>query len=101
LYRRLSAVNSRKRNTDSCCVACAFTKNVIVASRLYDVAGVQFTVLEKEGLLKLLQFIQKHNLGNSVPNIVIILRILLTIAVSVATREEFFETKSDEELLKI
>ena len=32
---------------------CAIRKNVTVASRLYDVADVQFTVLEKEGLLKL------------------------------------------------
>jgi len=65
------------------------------------VANVQFTVLEKEGPLKLLQFIQKYNLGNSVPNIAIMLRIFLTIAVSVATCEEFFETKTDQELLKI
>ena len=69
---------------------CAFTKNVIVASRLYDVADVQFTVLEKEGLLKLLQFIQKYDLGNSGPNIVIMLRIFLTIAVSVATCDRSF-----------
>jgi len=55
-------------------------------------------LLEKEGLLKLLQFIQKYNLGNSVPNIVIMLRIFLTIAVSVATCEAFFETKTDQEL---
>ena len=80
---------------------CAFTKNVTVASRLYDVADVQFTVLEKEGLLKLLQFIKKYNLGNSVPNMVIMLRIFPTIAFSVATCEEFFETKTDQELLKI
>ena len=80
---------------------CAFTKNVIVASRLYDVANVQFTLLEKEGLLKLLQLIQKYYLGNSVPNIVIMLRIFLTIAVGVATCEEFFETKTDQKLLKI
>ena len=58
-------------------------------------------LLEKEGLLKLLQFIQKYNLGNSVPNIVIMLRIFLTIAVGAATWEEFFETKTDQELLKI
>jgi len=82
-------------------VHCAFTKNVIVASRLYDVADVQFKVLEKEGLLKLLQFIQKFNLGNSVPNIVMMLRIFLTITVGVATCEEFFETKTDQELLTI
>ena len=59
-------------------------KDVIVASQLYDVADVQFTV-EKECPLELTQFIQKYNLGNSVPNIVIMLRIFLTIAVSVTT----------------
>jgi len=37
-----------------------------------------------------LQFIQKYNLGNSVPNIVIMLRIFLTIAVSVTTCERSF-----------
>ena len=67
---------------------CEIKKNVIVASQLY-VADVQFTV-EKEGSLELLQFIQKYNLGNSVPNIVIMLRIFLTIAVSVATCERSF-----------
>ena len=70
-------------------VHCAIKKNVIVASRLYDVADVQFTV-EKEGPLELLQFIQKYNLGNSVPKIAIMLRIFLTIAVSVAIRERSF-----------
>jgi len=35
---------------------CAIKKNVIVASQLYDVADVQFTI-EKEGLLELLRFI--------------------------------------------
>ena len=44
----------------------------------------------KEGPLELLQFIQKYNLGNSVPNIVILLRIFLTIAVSVASCERSF-----------
>jgi len=62
---------------DSCCVdCCAIEKNIIVASQLYDVADVQFTV-EKEGPFELLQFIQKYNLGNSVPNTVIMLRIFL------------------------
>ena len=61
---------------------CAIKKNVIVASLLYDVADVQFTV-EKESPLELLKFIQKYNLGNSVPNVVIMLRIFLTITVSV------------------
>jgi len=37
-----------------------------------------------------LQFIQKNNFGNSVPNIVIMLRIFITIAVSVATCERNF-----------
>ena len=68
---------------------CAIKKNVIVASRLCDVVDVQFTI-EKEGPLELLQFIQKYNLGNSVPNIVIMLRIFLAIAVSVATCERSF-----------
>jgi len=36
---------------------CAVKMNVIVASQLYDVADVQFTI-EKEGLLELWQFIQ-------------------------------------------
>jgi len=52
---------------------CATKKNVIVASQLYDVADVQFTV-EKEGPVELSQLIQKYNLGNSVPNIVNMLR---------------------------
>jgi len=49
----LSAVNSRKRNIGTVVVeslvvhCCAMKKNVIVASHLYDVADVQFTV-EKE-----------------------------------------------------
>ena len=76
----------------SCCVTCylcAIKKNVIVASQLYDVADVQFTV-EKEGPVEFLQFIQKYNLGNSVPNIVIMLLIFLTIAVSVATCDRSF-----------
>ena len=56
-----------------------------VASQLYDIADEQFTA-EKEGPFEHLQFIQKYNLENTVPNIVIMLRIFLTIAVSVATR---------------
>ena len=68
---------------------CAIKKNAIVASHLYDVADVQFTV-EKEGPLELLQLIQMYNLGNSVPNIVIMLRNFHTIAVSVATCERSF-----------
>jgi len=63
---------------------CAIKKNVIAASQLYDIADEQFTV-EKEGPFELLQFIQKYNLENTVPNIVIMLRIFLTIAVSVVT----------------
>ena len=56
---------------------------------LYDIADEQFT-LEKEGSLELLQFIQKYNLGNSVPNIVIMLRIFLIIAVNGAICERSF-----------
>ena len=70
-------------------VHCYAVKNVIVTSQLYDVSDVQFTV-EKEGPLELLQFIHKYNLWNTVPNIVIKLRIFLTIAVSVATCERNF-----------
>jgi len=44
---------------------------------------VQFTV--EKGPLELLQFIQKHDLGNPVPIIVIMLRIFLTIADGVVT----------------
>jgi len=69
-------------------VHCCAIKNVIFESQLYDDADVQFTV-EKEGPLEVLQFIQKYNLGNSVPNIVIMLRIFFTIAVSVATCEQW------------
>jgi len=64
---------------------CAIKKNVIVTPQLYDVADVQFTV-EKEGPLELLQFIQKYNLGNSVPNLVIMPRIFLTTG---STRSDF------------
>ena len=59
-------------------VHCCATKNVIVAPQLYDVADVQLTV-QKEGPLELWQFIQTYNLGNSVPNLVIILRFSLTL----------------------
>jgi len=76
-------------------------KNIIVASQLFDVAEVQFTVL-KEAPLEVLQFIQKYNLGNSVPNIVIMLQIFVTIAVSVATCEgNFSKLKLIKKLLKI
>jgi len=68
---------------------CAIEKNVIFASQLYDVADVQFTA-EKEGPLELLQLIQKYHLWNSVPNTVTMLRIFLTVAVSVATYERSF-----------
>jgi len=40
--------------------------------------------------IEFLQFIQKYKLGNSVPNIVIMLRIFLTIAVSAATCQKSF-----------
>jgi len=44
----------------------------------------------KKAPLEVLQFIQKYNLGNSGPNIIIMLRIFLTIAVSVATCKRSF-----------
>jgi len=47
-------------------------------------------VHNKEVSIELLQFIQNYNLGSSVPNIVITLQNLLTIAVSVATCERSF-----------
>jgi len=60
-----------------------------------------FTV-EKEGPLELLQFIQKYNLGDSDPNIVIMVQIFLIISVSVATCERSFsKMKLIKELLKI
>jgi len=68
---------------------CAVKKNVIVASRC---CRCKFTI-EKEVSLELLQFIQKYNLGSSVPNIVIALQNLLTIAFSVATCESFSKLK--------
>ncbi|XP_026747537.1 uncharacterized protein LOC113508656 [Trichoplusia ni] len=43
-----------------------------------------------KGPLELLQFIQKLNLGISVPNIVILIRIYLTLAISVASCEKSF-----------
>jgi len=42
------SAESRTRNIESCCVTCAIKKNVIVASKLYNVADVQFTVDEKK-----------------------------------------------------
>jgi len=44
----------------------------------------------KKATLEVLQFIQKNNLGNSVPNIVIMLQLFVTIVVSVATCEGSF-----------
>jgi len=46
--------------------------------------------MRKEGPLELSQFIQKYNRRSSVPNILIVLRIFLTIAVSVATYDSSF-----------
>jgi len=46
--------------------------------------------VEKEGPFELLQFIQKYNLGDSVLNVEIMLRVFLTFAVSVATSERSF-----------
>ena len=71
LYRWLRAEKETYVVVASLVVRCAM-KNVTVASQLYVVADVQFTV-EKEGPLELLQFIQKCNLGNSVRNMVIML----------------------------
>jgi len=64
----------------------------VVASQSHHVADVQFTVQysRERRPLELLQFIQKHKLGNSVPNTVIILRIFLAIAVSAATCQKSF-----------
>lgn len=45
---------------------------------------------EMEGPLQILQFIQNFNLGDSLPNIVILLRVFLTRAISVATCERSF-----------
>ena len=72
MYRWLRAEKETYVVVASLVVRCAMKKNVTVASQLYVVADVQFTV-EKEGPLELLQFIQKCNLGNSVPNMVIML----------------------------
>ncbi|EFA12671.1 52 kDa repressor of the inhibitor of the protein kinase-like Protein [Tribolium castaneum] len=55
----------------------------------------------KDGPLELLQFIFTYHLENSVPNIVILLRIFLTIAVSVAGCEEFLKTKANQKLFAI
>ena len=43
-----------------------------------------------DGPLELLNFIQRYHLGDSVPNIVILLRIFLTRAISVASCERSF-----------
>ncbi|KAK4880089.1 hypothetical protein RN001_008235 [Aquatica leii] len=45
---------------------------------------------EREGSFELLEFIQQCNYGISVPNIVIMLRIFLTIAISIAACERSF-----------
>jgi len=94
LYRRLSAVKTRKRNIDIVVASlvvhcCAVKKNVIFTSQLHDVADVQFTA-EKERTLEFFAVYSKvgYNHGNSVPKIVIM--IFLTIAVSVATCERSF-----------
>ncbi|RLU15917.1 hypothetical protein DMN91_011674 [Ooceraea biroi] len=46
--------------------------------------------LKNEGPLELLRFIQEFSLGISVPNIVIMLRLFLTLAISVASCERSF-----------
>jgi len=69
----------------------------------HSYAKLTMSVHRREGPLELLhlQFIQKYNLGNSVPNIVILLLIFLTIALSVATCERSFSKLTDHELLKM
>jgi len=81
---------------------CAIKENVTVASPLYVVADVQFTV-EKEGPLELLQFIQNitYNLGNSVPNIAIMLGFSSQLPLVLLPVRGVFETKTDQELPKI
>jgi len=63
---------------------------------------VQFTV-EKEGPLELLQFIQNitYNLGNSVPNIAIMLGFSSQLPLALLPVRGVFETKTDQELPKI
>lgn len=64
----------------------------IERQRLQNFVSAASTVSEisKGGPLQLLQFIVYYRLQDSVPNIVILLRIFLTIAVSVATCERSF-----------
>jgi len=69
LYRWLRAENEISVVVASLVRCCAIKKNVTVASQLYVVADVQFTV-EKEGPFELLVFIHKYNLGKSDPNII-------------------------------
>ncbi|XP_031329372.1 uncharacterized protein LOC116160326 [Photinus pyralis] len=53
-------------------------------------AGNEAEALKFQGPLELLQFIQQFGLADSVPNIVVYLRIFLTLAISVATCERSF-----------
>jgi len=46
----------------TCCSLCAIKKNVIVASQLYDIADVQFTV-EKESPLNFCSLFKSITLG--------------------------------------
>ena len=90
-YRRLIAVNSRKRNIDSCCDTCSLLCNW--EERYCCITVIRCcrcTVHIRKRRPRWKQFIQKYNIGNSVPNIVIMRRIFLTIAVSVATCERSF-----------
>ena len=93
LYRRLRAVDSRKINIASFCVACCSLlckKRKLLLHHSYLMWPKYSSQYRKKAPLEILQFIQKYNLGNSVPNIVIMLRIFVTIAVSVATCEGSF-----------
>lgn len=58
---------------------------------IHFIEAAQTTVsLKEQGPLELLQFIQQFELADSVPNLVVLLRISLTIAISVATCERSF-----------
>ena len=58
---------------------------------IHFIEAAQTTVsLKEQGPLELLQFFQHFELADSVPNLVVLLRIFLTIAFSVATCERSF-----------
>ena len=77
------------------CNVDAFDENIQREDFLIERARLQnyfaaADAADMEGPLQLLQFIQKYNLTDSVPNIVILLRIFLTRAISVASCERSF-----------